>query len=134
MGKKVPPLPQQTPERIAALQEIRELLARKNPEMFAEHDRESFGRVVASASHLHAAKGLLYLIVSATFCMALVFIAAGLVLVYFGATGTSEADVLGMKISSTNVGIVSIFFGVALLIVIMMKAMQRILEILKIPD
>jgi hypothetical protein len=127
-------LPEQTPERIAQLRDIRERLVRKNPEMFAERDPDPFDGVVGSAMHLHAAKGLLYLIISATFAMALVFILAGLVLVYFGATGTSEADILGMKISSTNVGIVSIFFGVALLIVVMTKAMQRILEILKIPN
>jgi len=65
--------------------------------------------------------GLLYLVVIGIFVLAVIFIAAGLGLVALGATGTTQVDIFGSKISSTNVGIVSIFLGAVVVLVLIRK-------------
>ena len=82
--------------------------------------------------HLNSAKGLLYLILGGTFLAAICFIFAGLLLVYLGATGESTVDLFGWTIKSESAGLVSIFLGAVVLIVIFRQAMQRIEAILRI--
>lgn len=82
--------------------------------------------------HLSSAKGLLYLIIGGTLIAALCFIAAGLVLVYLGATGQSTVELFGSTIKSENAGIVSIFFGAVTLIILFRQAMEKIEAILRI--
>jgi hypothetical protein len=89
-------------------------------------------REPAVIDHLKGTKGLFYLIIIATFAVALAFISAGLGLVYLGATGNSEVTLLGLKMTSTNTGIVSIAFGALVTIAVWRSAMRRIQGILEI--
>jgi hypothetical protein len=82
--------------------------------------------------HLKGTKGIFYLIIIATFAVALAFISAGLGLVYLGATGSSEVTLLGLKMASTNTGIVSIAFGALVIIAVSRSAMRHIRGILEI--
>ena len=82
--------------------------------------------------HLKGTKGIFYLIIAATFAVALAFICAGLGLVYLGATGNSEVTLLGLKMTSTNTGIVSIAFGALVIVAVSRSAMRRIQGILEI--
>lgn len=92
-----------------------------------------FGKQGADVpDHLSAAKGLFYLMICSIFILALAFILAGLGLVYLGASGSSQIDAFGLKMASTNVGIISIGFGALVLIVCITKAMHHIQEILKL--
>lgn len=82
---------------------------------------------------IKAITGLLVLIVIGVFLIGLAFIGAGILLVYLGATGQSEVSFFGLTISSTNVGIVSIFLGAAVLVLIIRTLLYRIHEIMRLP-
>jgi hypothetical protein len=83
--------------------------------------------------HLQAAKGLFYLIIGGTFLIALAFILAGIALVMLGATGTSQISILGATISTSNVGLGSIFLGAVVIIWTIRSAMKNIRDILRQP-
>lgn len=84
--------------------------------------------------HLKGTKGIFYLVIATAFSAALAFIIAGLGLVYLGATGNSEVKILGLTMTSTNTGIVSIAFGALVIIAITRSAMRRIQGILETPS
>jgi hypothetical protein len=52
--------------------------------------------------------------------------------VYLGATGDSSVELFGSTITSENAGIVSIFFGAVILVLVFREAMQKIEAILRI--
>lgn len=82
---------------------------------------------------IRAIKGLLILIVVGVFLAEFAFIGAGILLVVLGATGQSEVVLFGAKISSANVGIVSIFLGAVVLILTIRTVLYRIQEIMRLP-
>jgi hypothetical protein len=84
------------------------------------------------SDHLRATRGIFYLIVATTFATALAFIGAGLGLVYLGATGGTELGFFGLRITSTNVGIVSVALGAVVLIVVMKSTLLHIQGIIGI--
>ena len=75
---------------------------------------------------MFGARGLFYTIIIGTFMMGLAFVLAGIALVYLDATGSSELNLFGATISSTNAGIVSIFIGAVVLIRVINRAMKHI--------
>lgn len=77
------------------------------------------------------AKGLFLTIIVGTFIIGAVFVGAGIALVYLDAQGTSEVELFGAKISSTNVGVVSIFIGGVIIILVIRNAMKHINLILR---
>jgi len=81
---------------------------------------------------LRNAKGLFYLIIVGVLVAAIAFIIAGLGLVYLGASGNAEVRLLGLHMTTTNVGVVSIAFGAVVLVSVVQRAMHHIQEILKI--
>lgn len=89
--------------------------------------------VIASGADLVRARGLFYLIVGGVIFISLVFILAGLGLVYLGASGDSTIKMLGLEMTSSNVGIISIALGAISMIIVVTKAMHHIQEILRIP-
>ncbi|MGQ3214678.1 hypothetical protein [Shinella sp.] len=84
----------------------------------------------AVGEHLQSAKGLFYLIISGVLVVCLAFILTGLGLVYLGASGETELAMFGLKISTANVGIVSIALGALALTILIQKAMHHIHAIL----
>ncbi|MEA2878524.1 MAG: hypothetical protein QOF14_3720 [Hyphomicrobiales bacterium] len=90
------------------------------------------GSGVNHRDHFRQARGLFYLVIIAVTIAALAFILAGLGLVYLGATGHSELDAFGFRITSTNVGIISIALGALVLVRVLSRVMDRIQDILKL--
>lgn len=88
---------------------------------------------LASGADLVKARGLFYLIVGGVIFTSLVFIIAGLGLVYLGATGNPTIKMLGLEMTSSNVGIISVALGAITMIIVVTKAMHHIQEILRIP-
>lgn len=57
----------------------------------------------------HGVVFITFLIVAFLACV--LFVVGGIWLVSLGATGTTNADLFGQKVSSTNVGMPAFFFG-----------------------
>lgn len=83
------------------------------------------------SDNLSRAKGLFYFIIAVVAIVALAFIFAGLGLVYLGASGHAEVALFNLRMTSTNVGVISIAFGALVMIMLLRKAMHHINEILK---
>jgi hypothetical protein len=100
--------------RLPSGEERHEVIAIKTAEAALEYIRRDKGP--NNVEPIQAVKGLFYVMIIGVFIVAIGFILAGLGLVYLGAQGHSELEILGAKFSSTNVGIVSIFLGAVVLI------------------
>lgn len=95
--------------------------------------RERDDTVMMSLAHYEGAKSTFQIMIWITGALSLAFVGAGIALVYLGATGTTELELFGLKVSSTNVGIVSIALGALELILLYRSAMKRIHGILALP-
>jgi uncharacterized membrane protein YjfL (UPF0719 family) len=64
-----------------------------------------------TVQHLREGKRLLVLTSIATLAISIVIVVAGCVLVYLGATGHTELELFGTKVSTASVGVVGIVCG-----------------------
>lgn len=78
------------------------------------------------------AKSLHHVAIIGMFVVCTIFIIAGLAFIYLGAYGNSEVNILGMTITSANVGIVSVFLGAAIFIYTIRVVFKSTSEILKL--
>jgi hypothetical protein len=91
--------------------------------------RRSFQPYILSIGHLAEAKVTLLFTLVVTLIIALAIVVAGCVLVYLGATGHTELDMFGTKVSTASVGVVGIVCGTLLAIMNtrrLLKAVERL--------
>jgi len=66
---------------------------------------------VLTVYHVREAKALLAFSLVVTLILGFVIVIAGCVLIYLGATGHTELEMFGTKVSTTSVGVVGIVRG-----------------------
>ena len=67
---------------------------------------------------------LLKLMIAGAFIVGFLFALLGIWLVYLGATGATELSFFGQTFKSANVGVVAIFPGAALIVLVLRSAMK----------
>ncbi|MCH8823860.1 MAG: hypothetical protein IH984_10170 [Planctomycetes bacterium] len=78
------------------------------------------------AQLINATKSTLRAVVFGAYIVGLVFCGAGIWLVYLGAAGSTEVDFFGLSIASTNVGIVAIFLGAAIVVLLVIRSLRTL--------
>ena len=82
--------------------------------------------------HVDSAKGTLQLTLVVTLLISLFVVAAGCALVYLGATGHTDLELFGAKVSTASVGVVGIVCGTVIGIVNtrrLIGAIERLAEL-----
>lgn len=86
-----------------------------------------------TVAHIEAGRPILFFIVACTALMAAAAIGAGVVLIYFGASGETETTLFGGTVKTSNVGIAAIFFGIVALVMVARRTLQAIERLGAIP-
>jgi hypothetical protein len=82
-------------------------------------------RVIMDDAIWHA-RPILTFVSAGAFIVSSLIAVLGAVLVYLGATGTSQMTIFGQNLSTTNVGIAGIFIGAVSLVLIVRRIMQSL--------
>lgn len=89
--------------------------------------------IVESRAHILAAIPLLKGALLVAMIIGLAVVIAGCVLVYLGATGHTEMDLFGTKVSTGSVGVVGIVCGTVAAIMITRRMMRTIEKLAALP-
>src|SRR4030095_1003839 len=87
---------------------------------------------VPIADHLRAVSPLLHNIVIGAFVVCVIFIGGGVLFLYLGATGPTKVTIFKQSIEASDVGIVSVFLG-AVVLVVVITGVLRVLRLHKPP-